>query len=289
MNEEIIKYTSALPAGRDFSIKITPAEPVYWEGYDEFRVTYQIEVIYLDQDRKLPFNEAVGKIKTLGDLDDLSEILLTRIKNILDQDNFFDIDSISVPSKDLDLTQRKNNPNEAGQNNKENSKEDLVVENKDLNFKVKSLLKKNLIGKKEIVKEIEGVKNNMEEVKSDIQNIKKDFMVIFGIFASFITFVSVEFSIINNSSNLGDFISLTLLLLGSLSFFVVILQSTLQGSNEEFWKKNLVRFSGLLILVSILIFVIPQIFEIFRNKTQNINIEIINKQNHIPRYQHNPY
>ncbi len=109
MNTKTIQYTSALPAGRDFSIKITPEEPVYWEGYDEFRVTYQIEVIYLDQDRKLPFNEAVGKIKTLGDLDDLSETLLTRIKNILDQDNFFDIDSISISGRGLDLTQRKKN------------------------------------------------------------------------------------------------------------------------------------------------------------------------------------
>ncbi len=141
---------------------------------------------------------------------------------------------------------------------------------------------KNLEGK------VEFLTNKIEDTKFVVENIKKDFITILGIFASFITFVSVEFSIINNSSNLGDFISLTLLLLGSLSFFVVILQLVVKNDNEKFWKNNLVRFSGLLIFISILIFAIPQIFEIFRNKTQNINIEIINKQNHIPKYQYNP-
>ncbi len=96
----------------------------------------------------------------------------------------------------------------------------------------------------------------IKKLRKEINDSKKEFIVILGIFASIITFVSVEFQIVKNIDTFGNFIVMTLLLLGSMFIFSIALKSFVVEDVEwKHFRQKPLLFLGIgLILLSVLLY-----------------------------------
>jgi len=78
---------------------------------------------------------------------------------------------------------------------------------------------------KELLKE--ELNSSVSEIKSDLnkegQEIKKDFLTIFGLFASFVTFLSIEVQVFKNKDNIFELIGITSVSLAFVMFFALVI------------------------------------------------------------------
>jgi hypothetical protein len=81
----------------------------------------------------------------------------------------------------------------------------------------------------EQIKELlnEELKSSVSDIKSDLnkesQEIKKDFLTIFGLFASFATFLSIEVQVFKNKDNILELIGITSISLAFVMFFALVI------------------------------------------------------------------
>ena len=127
------------------------------------------------------------------------------------------------------------------------------------------------VGGQEVPVNPEAVRKMMEpeinKLKGDIENSKKDLVTVLGIFASFITFVSVEFQLLKSIENISDYISLTLLLLSAMLMFVFGLKTLINDDiGKDFYKKPLFVISVSLMFLSIIFYSIPRMIHLSENK-----------------------
>ncbi len=108
--------------------------------------------------------------------------------------------------------------------------------------------------------DIRTLKEKTKELTNSIEQSKRELITILGIFASFITFVSVEFKLFEKVVNMGDFISLSILLVSMMMFFVITLQSVIKEDNL-FYKKPLFLLATSLLLISTVFYLVPRIIE----------------------------
>lgn len=93
---------------------------------------------------------------------------------------------------------------------------------------------------KEILKE--ELKSSVSEIKLDLnkesQEIKKDFLTIFGLFASFVTFLSIEVQVFKNKDNVLELIGITSVSLAFVMFFALVINdiSKDKSSWDDFKK-----------------------------------------------------
>lgn len=111
------------------------------------------------------------------------------------------------------------------------------------------------------------IQPKIDELNNKIDDYKKELITILGIFASFITFVSVEFKLFEKVIKMGDFISLSILLVALMMFFVITLQSVIKEDNS-FYKKPLFYLAVSLMLISTAFYLIPRIIENYQEKNQ---------------------
>jgi hypothetical protein len=95
--------------------------------------------------------------------------------------------------------------------------------NEQQNQEVKLLLKEEL-------------KTSVSEIKSDLtkesQETKKDFLTIFGLFASFVTFLSIEVQVFKNKDNVLELIGITSISLSFVMFFALVINDISKDKNE---------------------------------------------------------
>jgi len=65
-------------------------------------------------------------------------------------------------------------------------------------------------------------------VSLEARRLRQDFMIIFGLFASIIAFLTIEVSIFQNATRFSLLIGTSLTLLGSMIFFIFALKNTLK-------------------------------------------------------------
>ena len=104
------------------------------------------------------------------------------------------------------------------------------------------------------------IQPKIDELHNKIDDYKKELITILGIFASFITFVSVEFKLFEKVVKMGDFISLSVLLVALMMFFVITLKSVIKDDNL-FYKKPLFYLAVILFLISTIFYVVPRVIE----------------------------
>lgn len=73
-----------------------------------------------------------------------------------------------------------------------------------------------------------------DEVKKEGQEIKKDFLTIFGLFASFVTFLSIEVQVFKNKDNVLELIGITSISLSFVMFFALVINDIAKDKSE--WK-----------------------------------------------------
>jgi hypothetical protein len=61
------------------------------------------------------------------------------------------------------------------------------------------------------------------ELKAESQDTKKEFLTFFGLFASFMTFLSIEVQILKTNDNVNEILGISILILSFLMFFAIIL------------------------------------------------------------------
>lgn len=78
---------------------------------------------------------------------------------------------------------------------------------------------------KELLKE--ELTSSVSDIKLDLnkesQEIKKDFLTIFGLFASFVTFLSIEVQVFKNKDNILELIGITSVSLAFVMFFALVI------------------------------------------------------------------
>ncbi len=96
---------------------------------------------------------------------------------------------------------------------------------KDQEEEVKKLLKKEVS---------DATINFNENIKREGQDIKKDFIIIFGLFASFVTFLSIEVQIFKNKENVSELIGISSITLAFILFFAIVINNITRENNN--WK-----------------------------------------------------
>lgn len=80
-----------------------------------------------------------------------------------------------------------------------------------------------------------------DKIDNKIENSKIKVIETLGIFVALFTFVSVEFQAFRQMNNLNSIAGMTLIMLGSLSFFVIIMDIVL---NNQFSDKKIIKQKG---------------------------------------------
>jgi hypothetical protein len=100
----------------------------------------------------------------------------------------------------------------------------------------------------------------IEKLTKEIEASKRDQVTILGVFASFITFVSVDFQLLKSVSSVGDYFALTFLLLASMLLFVFGLKYLLVDDVVKYYyKKPLAVIIAIAVCFSISFYSIPRV------------------------------
>jgi hypothetical protein len=70
------------------------------------------------------------------------------------------------------------------------------------------------------------------EMKKESEDTKKDFLTFFGLFASFVTFLSIEIQLFKNSDNILELVGVSSLSLSFVMFFALILNEMIKGDYQ---------------------------------------------------------
>jgi len=71
-----------------------------------------------------------------------------------------------------------------------------------------------------------------KELKVEVQEIKKDFLIIFGLFASFVTFISINVQVFKNNDNTLELIGICSISLSFIIFFALIINGIVKQQLE---------------------------------------------------------
>ncbi len=71
-----------------------------------------------------------------------------------------------------------------------------------------------------------------DDLKNAVQDVKKDFLVIFGLFASFVIFISVNIQVFKNNNNTFELIGISSISLSFIVFFALIINGIAKGKTE---------------------------------------------------------
>ena len=71
-----------------------------------------------------------------------------------------------------------------------------------------------------------------EEVKKESQEVKKDFLTFFGLFASFVTFLSIEVQVFKNKDNIFELIGICSISLSFVMFFALVINDISKDKSE---------------------------------------------------------
>ncbi len=111
-----------------------------------------------------------------------------------------------------------------------------------------------------------------EDLKNEVQDIKKDFLIIFGLFASFVTFISINVQVFKNSTNPFEIIGVISISLSFIIFFALVINSVV---------KNQVEWSDLkqpIYIINLLFLIIGVVFISYGEKRNNNKIEDLNQK-----------
>ncbi|MBC7774660.1 MAG: hypothetical protein H7246_04415 [Phycisphaerae bacterium] len=75
------------------------------------------------------------------------------------------------------------------------------------------------------------IEEKKEELKKETQETKKDFLTIFGLFASFVTFLSIEVQVFKNKDNVWELIGVTSISLSFVMFFAIVINDIAKDKN----------------------------------------------------------
>jgi hypothetical protein len=77
-----------------------------------------------------------------------------------------------------------------------------------------------------------------KELKAESQDTKKEFLTFFGLFASFMTFLSIEVQIFKTNNNINEILGISILILSFLMFFAIVLNDISKDVNGfKFFNK----------------------------------------------------
>jgi hypothetical protein len=80
----------------------------------------------------------------------------------------------------------------------------------------------------------EAVDGLKKEVKKEGQEVKKDFLTFFGLFASFVTFLSIEVQVFKNKQTVFELLGITSISLSFIMFFALVINDIAKDKSE--WK-----------------------------------------------------
>ncbi|WP_028524547.1 hypothetical protein [Runella limosa] len=117
------------------------------------------------------------------------------------------------------------------------------------------------------------VQAQKDEIKKEGQEIKKDFLTIFGLFASFVTFLSIEVQVFKNKENILELIGICSISLSFVMFFALIINDIAKDKSQwSDFKKPTYIFNLLFLIVGIT-------FLYLGGKSSITRIDKIEKQN----------
>lgn len=73
-----------------------------------------------------------------------------------------------------------------------------------------------------------------DEIKKEGQEVKKDFLTIFGLFASFVTFLSIQVQVFKNNSNVFELLGITSISISLVVFFALVINDV--SKDKSHWK-----------------------------------------------------
>lgn len=106
-----------------------------------------------------------------------------------------------------------------------------------------------------------------KELKVEVQEIKKDFLIIFGLFASFVTFISINVQVFRNNDNTLELLGICSLSLSFIIFFALIINSIVK--QELVWSD----FRRPTYIINLIFLIIGVIFITYSEKRKNGIIE----------------
>lgn len=95
--------------------------------------------------------------------------------------------------------------------------------NTDQEAQVKKMLKRELLG---------ATDNLKKNIKKEGEDLKKDFIIIFGLFASFVSFLSIEVQIFKTEINIYQLIGISSLTLSFIMFFAIVISDISKGKTN---------------------------------------------------------
>lgn len=120
------------------------------------------------------------------------------------------------------------------------------------------------------------------ELTKETQEIKKDFLTIFGLFASFVTFLSIEVQVFKNKDNVLELIGITSISLSFVMFFALVINDISKDKNEwsDFKKPSYILniLFAVIGIISLYIGATCSISEMdkIQNQTKQDSIQIVN-------------
>lgn len=142
-------------------------------------------------------------------------------------------------AKDLNESKQKNNienssPEKFASNSNSNPKLKEGSTDKYVNPQSKTKEQRQQNEIKEFFKtEFETSINDLRlELKTESQDTKKEFLTFFGLFASFMTFLSIEVQILKTNNNISEILGISILILSFLMFFAIILNDISKDVND---------------------------------------------------------
>lgn len=101
--------------------------------------------------------------------------------------------------------------------------------------------------KEDFEKSIEDLRT---ELKTESQDAKKEFLTFFGLFASFMTFLSIEVQIFKTNNNINEILGISILILSFLMFFAIILNDISKDVDDfKVFKKPVYLLTLIFLLV----------------------------------------
>jgi hypothetical protein len=151
-------------------------------------------------------------------------------------------------------------------NQKENNEVDEGVKQEAVSF-VDVLAGKEI----DIRGQVESHSRDIEEIKSDLTKERQNNITVFGIFASLVTFFSIEIQIFKNIENFWLLIGLTSFLVSAMLMFTMSLGYIARGETKwgNFFKSPIFLLFIIFLIFSFLIF-------LFNGKGINIDIKVKN-------------
>jgi len=94
-----------------------------------------------------------------------------------------------------------------------------------------------------------------KELKVEVQDIKKDFLIIFGLFASFVTFISINVQVFKNAENIVELIGVISISLSFIIFFALVINNVVKQQLEWSDLKKPVYIINLVFLILGVVFI----------------------------------